>query len=160
MKSIVVLACGIACSLALAPGAAAQLSYEEIVRVLPGRWAMETPDGPNGELTFNCERRITRIWFEKDANGALQYRSLEESDGSATEIARSPVLTEQTLLGGLKPLIRIRYEDETYLTDAGKKIEWHLIMLDHDTFYWRATHWRAEGGTYLRRRCPNDDPIS
>lgn len=149
----------LACLLFFAPSAVAEplLTYDEIIRVLPGRWVMHAQPGETSGPKRSCEDNAMRIWLEKDANGNLMYRSQGEEPGA--QIFLSPVIMERTLLGRPKSLIRIHYENEKRLTDSGREIEWQLIMTDKNTFYWRATHWPMGAVTSPSTRCPAADLV-
>ncbi|MBI1360354.1 MAG: hypothetical protein GC155_08730 [Alphaproteobacteria bacterium] len=57
------------------------------------------------------------------------------------------------------PYIRVHYQGEKRLTPAGREVEWLLIMVDRDTFYWHRTDWPATGTTAPVKRCPDRDLV-
>ena len=132
---------------------AGPLSAQEIVERLPGRWEIDPASWANAsENTFRCDADFLRIEiFEVD--GRLRYRSSvgpEEQGQVVSDI--HGVANPET--GELRPLIRLKYEDEIRTTETGELVEWMLVMPDADTFYWIRTDWAPGDRTAMRRRCP------
>ena len=145
------------------PTALAQdlLTTDEIVKALPGIWAMQVAIPPATKRTLQCEHHAIRISFEKAADGALIYQSqhagIDPLPDGEDGISRSKVDT--VAIRGKSVAIVLQYDGEERLDDKGKPVRWWLIMPDRDTFYWHREDWAAGAVTAASHRCPDPDFI-
>jgi hypothetical protein len=147
-------------ALILAPRAEAQdlLNTGEIIKALPGVWAMEIAIPPETDARLQCEKAAIRISYETGPNDEVIYVSQhvgsEPLPAGESGIARSKIEVGPRALS-----IVLQYEGETRLDDKGKPVRWRLLMTDRDTFYWNREDWADGGVTAPSHRCPDPDLI-
>ena len=127
------------------PGAGAQAL--DPVAQLPGYWGWDMSDLAPEDRQGSCADSPMRIWFEESGT---RYNSQHVGD---EQIATAPILlslpsTEAS--GGFL----IRYDGEDRLDDAGRPVEWLLVMESADAFYWVRLDWIDQGNrTRYMVRC-------
>lgn len=129
---------------------AALAANPDVLARVQGRWELD-PAGSDERGTYTCEAEPLTIITD-----AARAR-FASSRGEAATAADILEVRDDAFL--------IRYDGEDRLDEAGRPVEWFLLLLDGDTrFAWVRRDWidpstgDIQGATALRRRCP--EPMS
>jgi hypothetical protein len=144
----------------LAPAAEAQdyLNASEILKALPGVWAMEIALPPETRATLQCEQLGMRVSFETGPDKKVVYVS-QHVGKEVLPPGESGVSRSKVEVGPNGLSIILQYEGEDRLDKKGNPVRWHLLMPDRDSFYWHREDWLNGGVTAISRRCPDKDLV-
>jgi hypothetical protein len=137
----------------------AELSYDEIIEVLPGTWEIDPAELDPAALEedavawLRCDRKPLSIAIVQTDEGLVYQGSYVGREGDE----------HQSLIRSHRFAILLKYDNEERTTPDGELVEWYLLMPDRDRHYWVRADWlRTQPGarTAMFRRCPEDGPIS
>lgn len=147
------------CGLSSPAHAQQWLNDDQIMKRLPGVWAMETT--LEGETTpkLQCEKMAIRITIERGRDGKNVYVSemLNRESLSPGEDGISRSVISLSYYGHA---ILLQYDGETRLDPAGKPVVWRLAMPDRNSFCWHREDWPEGAVTAISRRCPRPEALS
>lgn len=130
-----------ALSIALIAASYAGAPSGDVLSEIQGTWGWV-------EGQFTCETNPHTIRLSKDRRQlTFTYpRPIVEETGRRRSVYE--------VRGQAERSIRLFLTSETRKDEAGKLVEWDLIMLSRDAYVWRQSDWPADVSTPLLERCP------
>jgi hypothetical protein len=124
---------------ALRESEAAEQAASPLIAALTGTWGMEgegvsCKDNPH-TIQFSPDVREMTLQFTKSFDANPPTRSVYDVRGEGAGFLH----------------MTLRGEDRK--TDAGKLVEWDLVLLDADRYCWHRSDWREGGCTQPATRC-------
>jgi hypothetical protein len=124
---------------ALRESEAAEQAASPLIAALAGTWGME------GE-GVSCKDNPHTIQFSPDAREmTLQFTKSFD--------ANPPTRSVYDVRGEGAGFLHMTLRGEDRKTDAGKLVEWDLVLLDADRYCWHRSDWREGGCTQPATRC-------
>jgi len=143
----------------------------KIVQCLPlalllGLAALLNAEPPHQGENLRLQEGASGVWGfpVEGASCEDNPHTIKFLEGSKTMILRyakgldgnPPTEATYQILGEGPGYLRMEIRGETTTTEAGKPVQWDLVLLSSDSYCWHRTDWQLGGCTQPATRCKKD----